>query len=239
VVDALKRELAPVKGSVMTDSQSAFAAVERVYIWEAPVRLTHWVLFFSILILSVTGYYIGHPFISLPGPAKDHFVMGTMRVFSVAVLIRIYWMFAGNRYAGLSELLPLSGERWRNLWDSLLFFCFIRRDPAPYRGHDALAGATYGVLFLIYLILIVTGLSLYTAVASADSPFHVFGFLAPWFGGLQRARLIHHLCMYVVLIAAVIHIYCVFLWSMVERSGEVDSMFTGYKFFPTHKAGSR
>ena len=87
------------------------------------MRLTHWVLFFSILILSVTGYYIGHPLISIPGPAKDHFVMGTMRaihlytasVFSLAVLIRIYWMFAGNRYAGLSELLPLSGERWRNL----------------------------------------------------------------------------------------------------------------------------
>ena len=79
----------------------------------------------------------------------------------------------------------------------MLFFCFIRRDPALYRGHDALAGATYGVLFLIYLILIVTGLSLYTAVASADSPFQVFAFLAPWFGGLQMARLIHHLCMYV------------------------------------------
>ena len=58
-------------------------------------------------VLSATGFYIGHPFIAVSGPARDHFVMGTMRVihlytaivFSLAVLFRIYWMFVGNRYA--------------------------------------------------------------------------------------------------------------------------------------------
>jgi hypothetical protein len=75
------------------------------YVW--PVRVTHWPAFFSVLILSATGYCIAHPFISILGPAKDHFVMGTVRaihlytaiVFTLAALIRIYWMYAGNRYA--------------------------------------------------------------------------------------------------------------------------------------------
>ena len=40
----------------MADSNSASVDLERVYVWEMPVRLTHWVLFFSILILSATGY---------------------------------------------------------------------------------------------------------------------------------------------------------------------------------------
>lgn len=228
----------------MTASHAS-ADLERVYVWELPVRLAHWVLFFSVLILSVTGYYIGHPFISVPDPAKDHFVMGTMRaihlytaiVFSVAVLVRVYWFFAGNKYARLLQFIPLTRERWSSFCDSVLFFCFVRRGPEPYPGHDGLAGATYGFMFLIYLILIATGLALYTVIAAASSPFQMFGFLVPLFGGLQIARLIHHICMWVVLILAIVHVYSVFLWSMVENAGEVDSIFSGYKFFPKRRAG--
>jgi Ni/Fe-hydrogenase 1 B-type cytochrome subunit len=229
----------------MSASHPASVDLERVYVWEVPVRLTHWIIFFSILILSVTGYYIGHPFIDVPDPAKDHFVMGTMRaihlytaiIFGLAVLVRIYWMFVGNNYARLLEFIPLTRERWSNLWDSLLFFCFVRHNPAPYAGHDAFAGAAYAGFFFLYLILIGTGLALYTVIAAPSSPFQIFEFLVPLFGGLQIARLIHHVCMWLVLILAIVHIYSCFLWSMVEHAGELDSIFSGYKFFPKRKAG--
>ena len=101
--------------------------LERLYVWELPVRLTHWVIFFAIVILAATGYYIGNPFISVPGAATDHFVMGTVRavhlytaiVFAMAVLVRIYWLFVGNGYARLtavhtdvaSSVCRTSGER--------------------------------------------------------------------------------------------------------------------------------
>ena len=97
----------------MTISNSASVDLERVYVWEMPVRLTHWVAFFSILILSATGYFIGHPFVNVPDPAKDHFVMGTVRaihlytaiVFSaLPCCVRIYWLFVGNKYARLLQL---------------------------------------------------------------------------------------------------------------------------------------
>jgi Ni/Fe-hydrogenase 1 B-type cytochrome subunit len=220
-------------------------AKERIYIWQLPVRLVHWVLFFSILILSGTGYYIGHPFISVPGPAKEHFVMGTMRaihlytafVFSAAVLFRVYWFFAGNRYARLPEFIPLTARRWRGLWRTFLYYCFLKPYPEVYPGHDALAASTYGFIFLIYLLLMATGLALYIPIASISSPFQVFGFLVPIFGGLQMARLIHHICMYVVFIFVVIHIYSVVLWSIIAESGEIDSIFNGYKFWPKRKEG--
>jgi Ni/Fe-hydrogenase 1 B-type cytochrome subunit len=231
----------------MSSPHHAAADLERVYVWELPVRLTHWILFFSILILSATGYYIGHPFISVPDPAKDHFVMGTARAvhlytaiaFGLAVLVRIYWFFVGNRFARLLEFIPLTRRRWSNLWDSALFFGFIRRNPEPYEGHDALAGGAYAFFFALYLVLIGTGLALYTVIADAGSPFQVFGLLVPLFGGLQIARLIHHVCMWLVLLLAIVHIYSVFLWSMVENAGEVDSIFSGYKFFPKREAGDR
>ncbi len=233
--------------STIADSRPAAVAKERVYVWELPVRVTHWLLFFSVLILSATGYYLGHPFISVPGPAKEHFVMGTARaihlytaiVFTLAVLVRIfYWSFAGNRYARLTELIPLSLRRLRSFWATFLYYSFLRRHPDVYPGHDALAGASYGLFFATYLVLIATGLALYTVDASASSPFQVFDFLVPVFNGLQVARLIHHIGMWVVLVFAVMHIYSAVLWSLIEDSGEMDSIFTGYKFWPKRKAGA-
>ena len=230
--------------SAVVESRAKHVTLERVYVWELPVRLTHWVLFFSILVLSATGYYISNPFISVPGAAKDHFVMGTVRavhfyaaiVFALAVLVRIYWFFAGNSYARLTELIPLSRRRLRSVWKTFLYYSFIRHDPDDYAGHNELAGASYAMIFGIYLIMIATGLALYTVDVSVGSPFKVFDFLIPLFGGLQYARLIHHIGMWLVLIFAVVHIYFVFLSSVIEHIGTFDSIFSGYKFMPERKA---
>lgn len=230
--------------SAVAESRAKHVTLERVYVWELPVRLTHWVLFFSILILSATGYYIGNPFISVPGAAKDHFVMGTVRavhfyaaiVFALAVLVRIYWLFAGNSYARLTELIPLSRRRLRSVWKTFLYYSFIRHDPDDYAGHNGLAGGSYAMIFGIYLVMIATGLTLYTVDVSVDSPFKVFDFLIPLFGGLQYARLFHHIGMWLVLIFAVVHIYFVFLSSVIEHIGTFDSIFSGYKFMPERKA---
>lgn len=232
--------------STMADSRPGPVAKERVYVWELPVRVTHWLLFFSILILSATGYYLGHPFISVSGPARDHFVMGTVRavhlytaiVFALAVLVRIYWMFAGNVYARLTQLIPLRAERITNFWEVVMFYSYMRRDAEESAGHDALAGSGYAMIFAVYLLLIATGLALYTVDASVDSPFQVFDFLVPLFNGLQMARLIHHVGMWIVLIFAVAHIYFLVVASLAQRIGTLDSMVSGYKFISKRRAGA-
>jgi len=231
--------------TAIADSRPAPVARERTYIWELPVRVTHWLIFFSFLILTATGYYIMNPFISVPGPAANgHFVMGTARtihmytaiVFSLAVLVRIYWMFVGNSYARLTQLIPVTLERIRDLGDTLLYFCFVRRELDKYSGHDALAGATYGLIFVVYLVKIATGLALYTVYAPVNSPFQLFRVLIPVVGGLQAARLIHIISIWVILTFAVVHIYCVWVFSAVQRFGIADSIFSGYSFFPQGKA---
>ena len=35
----------------------------RLYVWQVPVRVTHWVIVACIVILSVTGVYIADPFL--------------------------------------------------------------------------------------------------------------------------------------------------------------------------------
>ena len=47
----------------------------RVYVWQWPVRMTHWCTAYSILLLAMTGFYMGNPFItvrnSAPSPPWD------------------------------------------------------------------------------------------------------------------------------------------------------------------------
>ncbi len=214
------------------------AMLERVYIWELPVRLAHWLLFFSIVTLAVTGFYIGHPFISAPGPASAHFIMGRMRsvhlyasiVFTLAALVRVYWAFAGNRYARWSQLLPVSLERWRSFRQAFLFYTFLSRQSVDYLGHNALAGLTYAGIFAVYFVMMATGFALYTVYAPPGSPMQWFGWLIPLFHGLPIARLIHHIGMWVILVFAVAHVYFPVLYALVERNGVFDSIFSGYKF---------
>ena len=228
----------------MTELPKDKLTLEKVYVWELPVRLTHWLLFFSILVLSATGYYIGHPFISVPGAATNHFVMGTARVvhmyaaivFVLAMLVRFYWLFVGNRYARLMELIPVSLGRLRSFWKTLKYYSFIGRDPDEYAGHNALAGSSYALIFVVYVVMTLTGLVLYAVDAPIGSPLRIFDVFAPIFGGLPIARLIHHIGMWVILIFVVVHVYFVLLSSVIEHIGTFDSIFSGYKFLPERKA---
>jgi Ni,Fe-hydrogenase I cytochrome b subunit len=101
-------------------------------------------------------------------------------VFTAAVLLRLYWMFAGNAYARWSEFIPVSRRRFRSLWNSLLFYSFLRREPEHYPRHNALAAGSYAMIFGVFL-LIVTGLVLYASDAPIGSPLRWFAALAPWF----------------------------------------------------------
>jgi Ni/Fe-hydrogenase 1 B-type cytochrome subunit len=207
-----------------------------VYVYELPVRITHWLIFFATLVLAASGYYIGHPFVAVTGPPRDHFFMGTVRVihlytamvFTLAVFVRIYWMFAGNQYARWTQFIPVSRERLRNTWEAIRFFSFVRRDPLPYPGQTGTAGLAYGTVFLIQILMILTGLTMYTVYAPTNSVFQYFRFLIPIFGGLPIAHLIHHIGMWLLLIFIVLHVYLVVLFSVTERSA-MDAMLSGYK----------
>lgn len=46
------------------------------YIYEAPVRLWHWITALSIVVLAVTGYFIGRPLPSIQGEATFYVLDG-------------------------------------------------------------------------------------------------------------------------------------------------------------------
>jgi Ni/Fe-hydrogenase 1 B-type cytochrome subunit len=211
-----------------------------VYVWEVPVRVTHWLIALSIVILSLTGFYISYPFITVPGPAGQAFVMGwvkvihgyTAYVFIAAVVARVIWMFTGNSYARWDKFVPLRPTRMKGILPTALFYSFARKQPPSYVGHNPLAGGAYTLVFGLYFLAIATGLVMRGASASVDSPVAWFASLAPLFGGLQMVRWIHHATMWLLLGFAVHHVYSSILVAAIEKNGTLDSIFSGYKWVP-------
>jgi Ni/Fe-hydrogenase 1 B-type cytochrome subunit len=218
-----------------TESLSNPKEIIRVYVWELPVRLTHWVFVITIIILSFTGTYIHDPFIVARG--ESAWVMGTVRyiheltafVFMAAFFLRVYWFFAGNRWARLGQFIPYNKERRAGLIGMLKYYGFLRWNPVREVGHNALAGAAYCGIFFLILAECLTGM----ALLWQDSGSRFLGFIIGWLPRLidiQYLRSIHFLIMFLFGIFFIHHIYSAILISYEEKSGLMESIFTGYKF---------
>ncbi len=209
----------------------------RSYVWEWPVRVTHWVTVFCILFLTVTGLYIhGTPISARTGTA---YVMGTVRFWHVvagfvllaAFLVRFYWFFAGNRCASWQAFVPLRKSRWRDMGEMAKYYSFLRWRPVHRVGHNPLAALAYTFIFVCLLMSIWTGFTLFSKTAGTPFLRVVFGWSATWFG-IQGIRLFHYLLMFVFLAFLIHHVYSAVLVSIEERNGLFESIFTGYKYIP-------
>ena len=66
----------------------------RVYLWGWPLRAMHWLAALSIVVLVVTGFYIGRPYFVVAGDTADHFLMGWIRfVHFVAAAVLAFISF--------------------------------------------------------------------------------------------------------------------------------------------------
>jgi Ni/Fe-hydrogenase 1 B-type cytochrome subunit len=209
----------------------------RVYVWELPVRVSHWFIFLPVVVLSFTGYYMHNPFIV--GTGSTAFMMGTVRfihivagfVFISAFLLRIYWFFVGNNWSNWRAFVPLHRRQWRGMGSMVAYYSFLRRNLLHHVGHNALAAVTYLLMFLFMFIEILTGLALYSQVRSSTVLNAIIGWL-PRLIDIQNLRLIHFCVMFSFFVFVIHHVYSAVLVSWEERNGLIESIFTGYKFVP-------
>lgn len=206
------------------------------YVWEWPVRLTHWFNVISIIVLSVTGYYIGDPFVSVPSTSS--YVMGWMRylhfifayIFAISWIVRFIWMFFGNRHARFSAFAPwASAKGWKNIVGTFCYYTFLKRDLPHATGHNALAAMAYSGVFILFLVQVVTGFALYGQFAPGGLWDGIFGSFLGLFGN-QGLRLTHHVVMWLLIGFAIHHIYSAWLMDIKEKTGTMGSIFSGYKF---------
>jgi Ni/Fe-hydrogenase 1 B-type cytochrome subunit len=211
------------------------------YVWEWPVRISHWINALSIVVLSVTGIYIGAPFL-VASEASSAYVMGWTRfihyvfayLFSISLLVRLIWFFAGNRHASWRAFVPWSNKEGRgHLISTFKYYTFLERKVPEAVGHNALAAVAYTGVFALFLLQIATGFALYGQFAPGGVIDTVFGSLLLF--GPQALRLVHHLVMWLLIGFAIHHVYSSWLMDIKEKNGTLSSIFSGYKFIPPEK----
>ena len=139
-----------LKGAHADPEDLASAARQTsVYVYEAPVRIWHWINAAAILVLCVTGYLIGAPPPSMQiAEATHQFVFGFIRfahfaagwILAIGFLGRIYWAIFGNHHARQLFILPLwKRDFWREIWFEVKWYLFLEKEPKKYVGHNPLA----------------------------------------------------------------------------------------------------
>ena len=216
---------------------------KRVYVWEVPVRIFHWINVLSLTVLVLSGFLIANPpaLLSNAEPFNLH-MFGTVRflhfsaayIFFFNMILRIYWSFVGNQFSHWRAFWPFTKKNWSNFKHVLKIDILLKNDKKPQDkdisiGHNSVATFSYLVMFFVALIQIATGFGLYADSSSFWLP-KLFNWVVPLLGGDFMTRTVHHITTWVFIFFALVHIYLVFYHDWLEGRGEVSSMFGGYKF---------
>jgi Ni/Fe-hydrogenase b-type cytochrome subunit len=209
------------------------------YIWRFPLRLTHWISGLAILVLIVTGFYVGRPFATASGEAPGYAPMSWMRglhlwaagALVAMAILRVYWLFFGNKYERWRALLPSSRRALRNTLKMVWAYVRIRPEQAPqYLGHNPLQAISYTLFYAISIAAIATGFALYGVTNPGGFFYRVFGWLSPLLGGWQMVRLVHHLLLWAFVIFIPLHVYLVIRAAVFDQDGTISSIFTGARY---------
>ncbi|MHB1530930.1 Ni/Fe-hydrogenase, b-type cytochrome subunit [Acidithiobacillus sp.] len=225
-------------------SQEPSQTASAVYVYEAPLRLWHWINAAAIVVLMVTGYLIGNPPWPLQiGQPGNHYLMGDVRflhftaayVFAIGLLFRVYWAFAGNAYARELFIVPIWKKTWwQGLWHEMRWYLFLDRKPRKYIGHNPLAqSAMFGLFVVGAIFQIITGFALYGEGTGYGSWQYILftSWVMPLFGNSQNVHTWHHLGMWYLVIFVIVHVYVAVREDIMSQQSMVSTMVSGWRYF--------
>ena len=209
------------------------------YVWELPVRVTHWVNAVCITVLFLTGWYIAHPMLAPSGEPFRNFLMGRVRqvhfasalIFLVSFLCRIYWFWVGNNYARSGFPFVWRREWWQDLVRQAKDYLRLERGHV-HLGHNALGGLAYTVCVVgLGWAQILTGLAMFSETNPGGFWDHIVGWVIPFLGGSFRVHMWHHLFAWCFVAFAILHVYIVLFDNALWRNGLVSGIVSGLKFY--------
>jgi len=187
------------------------------------VRITHWVNAVALKIMVGSGLRIfnayprfarrGSTFCCYPFEGKSippgftfggwlggarHWHFAMMWVLVVNGIIYLAYVYLHGEWR---DIVPMRGF-FRNAWEMMRFYLFIRKDHPIQGKHNALQRGSYFVLPWIALLAVVSGIAIWKPVQLAP--------LTDLMGGYVWARYWHFLAMTLLVILSVVHVFMVF-----------------------------
>ena len=228
-----------VAGNGFSANGSHPVEYRRVYVWELPVRVYHWINAVALVVLCITGYLIGAPLRAFYAAEAYqqywfgwvrflHFLAAFIYVFNFAA--RLYWGFVGNKYSSWRAFFPFKRSQQEEIVEVIKADVLETKMHGPIStGHNALAGLIYFFTFLAFVFQTITGFALYSSMSNSWLP-QMFKWVVPLMGGEFAVRFWHHLFLWFFVTFIIIHIYLAFYHDYIEGRGTVSSIIGGWKF---------
>ena len=212
-----------------------------VYVYDAAIRIWHWMTALCIVVLAITGYFIGSPPPTMSGEASAHFLFGYIRfvhfsagmILGVMFLLRIYRVLMGGPHARQIFYVPFwSIAWWKDVFNEIGWYLFLK-PPKEYVGHNPLAHAAMFFMFLLpLLVLLLTGFALFAEQMGINTWWYaLFGWVFQVLGDSMTVRTWHQFAMWIILIFSMIHIYMAIREDMTHRQTTISSMISGWRFY--------
>jgi cytochrome b len=193
--------------------------MKKVRVWDAPVRLFHW-LVVGLIVFQYVSVKIG-------GNWMTYHTWAGYTLLAL-VLFRLAWGFVGSQHARFTDFLY--GPR--AMLDYLR--TLPRRQAAKFAGHNPIGGVSVVLMLLLLLLQAATGL-----FANDDNM--IEGPLSQWIRKETSDTLttIHRYNYYVLLAVVAAHITAVLFYLFYKSENLVKAMFTGEKLMPVSHAEGR
>jgi len=212
--------------------------------WSVAMCINHWAMAICIVILIITGFYIGKPFTIGAGETWQKFSVAEVRfvhllfglILTSLLVWRVYLAFFSRFHADWKDFFAWLD--FKNVYKQILFYTLVTSDLPEHTGlYGTLQSAAYGFLLIMVFAVVITGLILYGALHRAG----LGGFISVAFhplegslNGLAGIRFIHHLLTWGFVLFILIHTYLAFWYDIVFKQGTISSIISGRVF---EKAG--
>ena len=208
-------------------------------------RWQHWIRALSIVILTVTGFYISYPFISpIPNSEPTNFMQGLFRswheifgfVMIAVVIFKTYLFILVKEHKGEKESFKdfINPKVWIQ---QIGYYLLISKHPHLKGTYNPLQFIAYIGFYLLMIVLIITGLVLYVHVYHNGLGGLLYGLMRNFevmMGGLAMVREIHHIAMWGVILFVSVHIYMAIYNAVFGKDGSMDAIFSGLKWKKEH-----
>lgn len=181
-------------------------------IWSKQLRLAHWALAFSTLVLMATGWLVKNA-PSVASAASDwHYIAGS--VFTIALALRI-WVLFTDRLLGHIQHLIQNFEP-KKVLQMVQFYLSFGKSPLPkWFAHNPLWAPIYLLIFAFMLVMAISG-HLQTNIPI------LFGLYLPE---------IHSGFATMISVFVLVHVIAVFMHDLKGEGHDISAMINGRRIF--------
>ena len=171
----------PTAAEAVIEVEDEGIGSQPIYVWEVPVRVTHWLIVISIIGAGRHGAV--HPR-AVPGPVQPGRGVarrwptsgsGTRSSRSCSASRSPSGSTggsSGNSFSSWRQIIPHRREQFYWMTEMARYYGGRRKHPVPYTGHNHLAGLAYTIVSVGLFTQVLTGLLLFGWIMQSG-PFHV------------------------------------------------------------------